>query len=478
MAGIISYGAYIPYYRLPRSVINAAWGRGGGRGEKAVANFDEDAITMSVAAGIDCLKETDPKSVDALFLATTTAPYKERQNSVIAATALDMGRETRNADFANGLRAGITALLSALDAVNSGSLNKVLVTAADTRVGGASGEQEQDFGDGAAALLIGNDGVAVELEGSYTLSDDLVDYWRSHEDTFVRSWEDRFGLDEGYRKIPPEAVTGVLKKLNLTVKDITKVCHYGVNARRHAELARVLGFAPEQIQDPLLESLGSTGCALSLMILVSALEEAKPGDRILVVNWGSGSDAIVLKVTDGIKKIGERRAIKRHFEIKRELNNYGKYLRWRGMAAFAPPSRPGGGAASMSALWREHANALPLYGVKCKVCGTPQLYLSGTSTRPHVCMECHSWNQFEPYKFADKKGKVMTFSHDFLAASGDPPNTLTVVDFEGGGRGEFEMTDRDPDECKVGMGVEMTFRKLRFTLGVHNYYWKCKPIRD
>ena len=93
-------------------------------------------------------------------------------------------------------------------------------------------------------------------------------------------------------------------------------------------------------------------------------------------------------------------------------------------------------------------------------------------------MECHAWDQFEPYKFSDKKGTVDTFSHDFLAASGDPPNTLTVVDYEGGGRGEYEMTDRDPQECQVGMGVEMTFRKLRYTLGVHNYFWKCKPIRD
>ena len=81
MAGIVSYGAYIPYYRLPRSVIDKAWGRPPGRGEKAVANYDEDAISMSVAAGMDCLKGIDPKTVDALFMATTNAPYKERQNS-------------------------------------------------------------------------------------------------------------------------------------------------------------------------------------------------------------------------------------------------------------------------------------------------------------------------------------------------------------------------------------------------------------
>ena len=128
MTGNTSYGAYIPYYRLPRSVINKAWVHSGGSGEKAVAGFDEDPITMSVAAGMDCLKETAHKTIDALFIATTTAPYKERQNATIVATVLDMHRETRNTDFANCLRAGTGALLSAIDAINAGSLKSVLAT--------------------------------------------------------------------------------------------------------------------------------------------------------------------------------------------------------------------------------------------------------------------------------------------------------------------------------------------------------------
>ena len=478
MAGIVSYGAYIPYYRLPRSVINQAWGRSGGRGEKAVAGFDEDTITMSVAAGLDCLKETDPKTVDALFLATTTAPYKERQNSTIAATALDFRRDARNADFANCLRAGTGALLSALDTVNAGSIKSALVTAADTRLGGAAGEDELAFGDGAAALLIGNNGVAVEIEGSYTLSDDLADYWRAHDDTFVRHWEDRFGRDEGYNKIPRETAAGIMKKLNLTPKDFAKVCLYGANTRAQAAVGKAMGFTPEQIQEPLLDTVGDTGTALPLMILVAALEEAKAGDKILLVSYGNGSDATVLRVTEEIEKIRDRRGIKRHLDIKGTLDNYGRYLRWRDMVSLAPPARPPAGAASMAAQWREHASALPLYGVKCKVCGTPQLFLSQSSTRAHVCVDCGAKDEFEPYRFADKRGKVVSFSHDYLAGGIDPPTTATVIDFEGGGRGLFNMVDRDPEECKVGMNVEMTFREMRYTLGTHTYYWKCKPVRD
>jgi len=478
MVGITSYGAYIPYYRLPRSVINNAWGKSGGRGEKAVANYDEDPVSMSVAAGMDCLKGIDPKSVDALFMATTSAPYKERQNATIVATALDFRRESRNADFANCLKAGTTALLLAMDAVNAGSVKSVMVTAADMRLGGAAGENEQAFGDGGASFLLGNEVVAVEFEGSYTLSDDFVDYWRAHEDTFVRSWEGRFGLDEGYMKIPVEAATGVMKKYNLTTKDFAKACFYGPNIRRHAALGRKMGFEPAQIQEPLLDMVGNTGAALPLMILVAALEEAKAGDRILLVSYGNGSDALVFRVTDEIQKIRDRRGIKRHLQIKRTLDNYEKYLRWRGLVPLEPAARPPKAPTSMSSLWREGGSALPLYGVKCKKCGTPQLFLSGSSTRARVCLECHAKDEFEPYRFADKRGKVASFSHDYLALSADPPNTLTVVDFEGGGRGSFEMADRDPEECQVGMSVEMTFRKIFFDKGIHNYFWKCKPVRD
>ena len=164
--------------------------------------------------------------------------------------------------------------------------------------------------------------------------------------------------------------------------------------------------------------------------------------------------------------------------MKRTLDNYEKYLRWRGLVPLEPAARPEQEPTSMSSLWREHRSALPLYGVRCKKCGTPQMFLNYASTRTRICLECHARDEFEDYRFADKRGKVVTFSHDYLAASGDPPNTMAVVDFEGGGRGVFEMADRDPEECQVGMAVEMTFRKIFFSRGIHNYFWKCKPASD
>ncbi|MFC2006596.1 hydroxymethylglutaryl-CoA synthase family protein [Chloroflexota bacterium] len=477
MAGIITYGAYIPYYRLPRSVIGKAWGRGGGSGEKAIANYDEDTISMSVAAAMDCLKGIDSKTVDALYLATTNAPYKERQNATIAAAALDLRREVQTADFANCLRAGTIAMLSALDAVKAGSAGSVILAASDMRLGGASGENEQSFGDGAAAFVIGKNRVAAEIEGTFTISEDFPDSWRAYNDTFVRSWEDRFGFEEGYLKFPAEAAAEAMKKCKLTPKDFSKVCFYGPNARRHGEAGRRMGFQPEQIQDSLLDVVGNTGAAHSLMVLVGALEEAEAGDRILLVGYGSGCDAIVLRVTEEISKIRDRRGIKKHLQMKRTLDNYEKYLRWRGLVPLEPPARPQIAPVSPPSLWREHRSALPLYGVECQVCGTRQMYLTLASTRGHICIDCGSKDQFKPYRFADKRGKVASFSHDYLARSQDPPVTVTIVDFDGGGRGIFEMTDRDPAECKVDMEVEMAFRRIFFDQGINNYFWKCTPVK-
>jgi len=475
MAGIKSYGAYIPYYRMPRSVISAAWGRGGGRGELAIAGYDEDSVSMSVSAAIDCLKGTDPHTVDAVYLATTTPPYLERLNSNIVSNALDFRRDVRNADFGNSLRAGVSALMAAIDAVNGGSLNSVLVTASDLRMGTPGGEHENALGDGAAAFLVSNDAVAVEIEGSLTYSDDLADYWRMDGDEFIRSWEDRFGRDAGYSQIPREVVKKLLEKLNLTTQDISKACVAGANSRAQTGLARSMGFAPEQIQESQLDDVGNTGVAHPLMVLIAALEDAKPGERFLMVSWGTGCDAVVLKATDQIEKIKDRRAIKRHLVIKGTLDNYGKYMRWRDVVPTQVRSR---GGISMSAEWRERKLGLALYGVKCLKCGTIQLYMRGSSMRAHICVECQAKDSFEPYRFADKTGKVVTFSHDYLGGGINPPMTRAVIDFEGGGRGLFDLVDRDPEECKVGMDVEMTFRMTRTADNAKSYFWKIKPVRE
>jgi 3-hydroxy-3-methylglutaryl CoA synthase len=450
-------------------------------GEKAIASYDEDSVTMAVEAVIDCMRGIDPKTVDGLFVASTTYPYSEKQSSAMISAVVDLNREIKVADFSGSLRSGTIAMASAIDAIKAGSAKRVMVAVADTRLGAPSGLMEQGYGDGSAALLLGDNDVIAYVEDSYSICDEFSGVWRASTDTFVRSWEDRMVLDTGYSAILSEVISGVMNKCNLKPNDIAKAVYYSpLDVRAHTRLARWLGFDPAQVQDSMFMTVGNTGTALAMMMLVAVLEEAKAGDRILFANYGNGADASVLQVTEAIEKVRDRRGIKAHLESKRIITNYEKYLRWRGLIPMEAAQRPELTPTSISALRRDRKEILGLYGVRCKKCGTPQYRppaSAGGRTPSRICVICQAKDEFEDLRFADKKARIFNFTHDNIATTPDPPATNLIIDFEGGGRGMFDMTDRDPDTVEVGMPVEMTFRKLFFDRGIHNYYWKARPIR-
>jgi len=466
MVGITSYGAYIPLFRLSREAIAKA-----GRGEKAICSFDEDSMTMAVAAASDCLNGIDGKTVDGLYFASTTSPYKEKLGAATVAMAADLRRDIITADFANSLRAGTGAFKSAIDAVKAGSAKQVMVTAADCRLGTPGSAFEQNCGDGAGALLIGDTDVAVTVEASYSVYNEMIDVWRADGDTFIRSWEDRFTLTHGYLEVVGEAVSGLMQKFNFSPGDFAKVVFYSPDARRYAELVRSLGFdAKTQLQDSLFAVMGNTGAAYPIMLLVAALEEAKAGDRILLASYGNGSDAFVLKVTEQIEEIRDRRGMKGHLASKRVTTDYKKYLIWRGI--LPQETIPGPvGFLSAPAAWREREANFRLHGVKCQVCGTVQF------PPQRVCTKCHSKDQFEAYRLSDKKARIFTFAMDYVTPAPELPTVTTTIDFEGGGRMECYMTDREVEQVKPGLSVEMSFRKLFVKDGVHNYFWKSIPLR-
>jgi hydroxymethylglutaryl-CoA synthase len=474
MGGIISYGAYIPLYRLDRAEIAKAWGIPGAPGEKAVANYDEDSITMSVAACLDCLGDVDRQQVDGLFLATTTSPFRERQAAAIVARAVDLRPDALTTDYANSLRGGTLALKAALDAVESGSLKQVLVVATDCRLGAAQGMREFILGDGAAALLVGKSNVIAKVADSRTVYSDIMDVWRAEGDRFVRSWEDRFAIDKGYTQTVVEAVAAVMKSCRLGPGDITKAALYNPDPRSHHGLARALGLdSTNQIQDTLFFSAGNTGTAQVVMMLVEVLEGAKAGDKILMASYGDGSDAFILEVTEGISKISGRRGIKGHAGIKKNLRNYEAYARIRQLIPIEPLPRPPKLIPSAVVQWRQSKQNLALYGSKCKRCGKPQYPVQ------RVCAYCSSVDDFEPYRFSDKKATLFTYSFDNLgfAVTDVPPVGGGVINFEGGGRILCQVTDCDQEEVQIGMPVEMAFRKLYQAEGIPAYCWKAKPAK-
>ena len=212
------------------------------------------------------------------------------------------------------------------------------------------------------------------------------------------------------------------------------------------------------------------------MLLIAALEEAKPGDKILVASCGSGSDALLFRATENIKKMKGKRGIKKHLAAKKELPSYEKYLAFRGILPMEIGKRGEEITdTQFSLLYRDRRVILGLVGTKCTACGTPQYPNQMICVNPR----CKAINQMEDYSFSDKKGTLFSYTGDNLAFSISPPATYGIVNFDGGGRFWFDITDCELESLKVGLPVEMTFRRTYFDehRGVHSYFWKAMPIR-
>ncbi len=471
MAGITSYGAYIPLYRLSGDTFAQAWGMKFTAGERAVAFYDEDSVTMAVAAVSDCLGDMQAGSVDGLFLASTTLPYKEKQMASFIASTLEFPKTARTVDFADSLRCGTSAMNSALDAIKAGAAEKIMIAASDCRMGVPMSMREQCFGDGAAAVLLGEKDVAVTIDASYSVNAEINDVWRKDDDLFVSGAEDRWAVTYGYMSAMHEAVNGLLQQCKLGPKDFSKIVLPGPDARSHQGLVKSLGFDPgTQAQDSLCMSVGSTGAAHSLMVLVAALEEAKPGDRILFANYGNGADAFVLQVTDQIEKIRDRKGIKGHLDPKKALSSYERFLRWRGLVE-VEGSRRQAPFSSPTVLWREASSLLPLRGSKCKSCDLidfpPQ----------RVCYQCGSKDEYDLVTFS-KKGTLFTYTEDYLSgAAVEGFVGIPVIDLEGGGRLRTLMTECEAGQLHFDMPLELTLRKMHEGGGYNNYFWKARPLR-
>lgn len=481
MVGITSYGGYIPRYRLSRMIIvqNMAWYfpviMAVAGGEKAVANWDEDAVSMAVAAAYDCMASKDRKALDGVYLASTTLPFADRLNAGIVATALNAPEEgSTNADFCSCTKAGTTAALAALGAIESGAKNSVLVVASDQRRAKMATMFEMFYGDGAGALLFGKDDVIAEFKGSYSINCDFIDHYKGYGKEFDYGWEERWVRDEGYGKIIPQAIGGFLKKYGMTMADIDKVVYPCYFTGTHKSIGKTLGIDPAKLQDNLHGNCGDTGTAHPLVMFAAALEEAKPGDKLLLASFGQGCDVLLFEATDKITKVKPAKGVKGYLETKLDLLSYQKFTKFRdlivadlGIRGEANPN------TSLTALWRRRKMILGFVGAKCTKCGTPQFPALPVCVNP----DCGASDAFEDYEFADKLGKIQMFTGDMLAASVDPPTVYGLVNYEGGGKAFLDFTDCDVNQVKVGMTIKMSFRRRSRDQmrGFTGYFWKAVP---
>jgi len=483
MVGIRSYGTYVPWYRLKREKIFEAMGwlnpanANLSRGEKAIANFDEDSITMAVAAGMNCAAMAERKRIDGVYFGSTTMPFQERQNAGIIAAALGLGENVRTADFSGSLKSGTTALISAFEAVASGGAKNMLVCTSDCRLGKMGSSQEMIFGDASAAFLVSNKDVIAEYKGSYTLTKDLGDHVRGRFAKFDRQWEDRWIRDMLYEQLIPKAVDGLLNKYGLDLSEFSKIiysCYYIPGRKR---LNKILGIHPEKEQDTMMDQIGEMGTAQSLFMLASAIEGARPGDKLLVVSFGSGCDVLFFEITDKINDIKNKKWVSWHLSNRTELERYEKYLAWRNIIPIETGLR---GEEDSPTRWsiisRADKAILGFCGSKCKKCGTPQFPPQRVCVNP----SCRAIDEMEDYYFSDKTAKIASFTGDNLAASINPPQIYGNVLFEGGGKVMMNFTDCDLGSLHVGMCVSFSLRIKYFDekRDIIRYFWKAVPIKE
>jgi hydroxymethylglutaryl-CoA synthase len=481
MVGITAFGGYIPRLRLSRKAIVDAnsWAnpalRSQAKSERAICNWDEDPVTMAVEAARDCLGDRDRAGVASLYFASTSAPFDDRLNGGIVAQALLLGDDVATLDIAHSQRAGTSALIAAAGAVAAGR-KPALVVAAEQRRTAAASQLELTSGDGAVALLLGPDDGVARLTAHHSVAVDFVDHYRGHGREFDYVWEERWIRDEGYLKIVPPVIDALIEKAGVAGKDIAHFCLPCTLPRVAAGIAKRAGIAETSVRDNLHAGCGDTGASHPLVMLAHALEQAKPGDRILVAGFGQGCDALLFEVTAAIASGRPATGISGSLARGKTETNYQKYLAFndlvkieKGLRAEVDKQTP------LSTLYRKRDMILGFVGGRCRTCGTVQFPKSRICVNPN----CNALNTQDDQPFADFPAKTLSWSADYLTYSADPPAHYGMVQFEEGGRLMADFTDVDVGKVEVGMAMRMVFRiKERDPQrGFVRYFWKAAPAR-
>jgi hydroxymethylglutaryl-CoA synthase len=471
MRGIVSYGIHVPYRRLDRAEIKRFLGRGGGAGTRAVASYDEDTTTMAVEAGRAALAGVTagpvPTPIDDVWLATADPAYLEKTNAAALHAALRLDTATGAFDFGGAVRSGSGALLAALR-----SSGATLVVASDRRGGLPGSVDEAAGGDAAVAVLVGDDTVGpllAEVLATASTTAEFLDRWRTPGEARTRQWEEKFG-EVQLVPLAEEAWNAALKRAGCSPAEIDRVTVCGPHARAVKSVTRKLGVDHGAVAPDLTGLIGQTGAAHPGLALAAMLDGAEPGQRLAVVSLADGADVIVARTTDALATFTPARPVTVQIQASGALD-YARFLSWRGQLPLDPPRRPEPARMSASAAARGTDWKYGFTASRDRASGAMHL------PPARVSMVGGAVDDMESMPMAESRGTVVTFTVDRMAYSPSPPVIFAVVDFDDGGRLPLELTDVDESEVGIGTRVEMTFRRLNSADGIHNYFWKARPVR-
>jgi 3-hydroxy-3-methylglutaryl CoA synthase len=338
MRGILSWGGYVPHHRLNRQAIAEVAGTGGGTGTRSVAAYDEDAVTLGVAAGRLALAGA-PAQPAALWFATTDPPYLDRTNATAVHAALRLDRTVAAYDAVGSVRSAAGGLRAAVQAAEP-----VLVVGADLRGGLPGGPDEAAGGDGAAALMVGSDSdgpVVAEVLATVSLTEEFLDRWRLPGEPASRLWEERFG-ETRYGALGAEALKLALDQAGADAAQVRYLAVAGLHGRAVRAVAAASGLPDARIADRMESTVGNTGAAQPGLLTAATLEDLRaeaPGQLIVLLVLADGADAFVLRTTPALAAYRPARPVAAQVSAGAPVA-YGTYLAWRGLLPVEPPRRP------------------------------------------------------------------------------------------------------------------------------------------
>jgi 3-hydroxy-3-methylglutaryl CoA synthase/uncharacterized OB-fold protein len=449
MVGLIDLATYVPRCSLSLSDVSLTLGQGGGRGARRVANFDEDTTTM----GLEAARRLTSRSRDvaeSLWFASSSPAYGIKTNASAVHAALHLPAHIPSYDAGHSIRSSMGALRSA-------SLSNGIAVCSDMWTGLPGGDDERVGGDGAFACVFGSESEAIAVvESWHSMSMEMLERWAA-PGALMQSWDDRFGAEAIAESLP-----AFLRDVLANAPDLVVVS--GANPRSASLLRSAVG-----VQVTATPSdTGFAGVADFGLQLAEALQTATVGQRIAAFVLGDGVEAIVLRVTEKIESWQSK-----HLSVSstpRRPVRYADLLSWRGNLSRQLPRRPEPQQPAAPPSLRNVGWKFALIAGKCTACGTVH------APPERRCRGCGSMERMSDLPLAQSEATVVTFTVDHLAYTPAPPLVIAVVDFGNGARSSFEVADSDPDSVKIGDHVEMVFRKLGTVGGVHNYFWKVRPI--
>ncbi|NLG70621.1 MAG: hydroxymethylglutaryl-CoA synthase [Chloroflexi bacterium] len=336
--GIVGYGAYVPRYRLPAAEVARVWTEGEAGlpiKEKAVPGLDEDVATMSIEAARNALKraQTNPEEIRAVWVGSESHPYAVKPTSTIVAESIGAVPHVQAADWEFACKAGTEAMVAAIGFVGSGMARYAMAIGMDTAQGRPGDALEYTAGAGGGAYLLGpaEESLAV-IEATYSFVTDTPDFWRRAYQKYPEHGQ-RFTGEPAYFRHITSAAQALLDATGTTPADYRYAVFHQPNAKFPQRVAAELGFSKEQIAPGLLVPvIGNTYAGAAIIGLTATLDVAQPGDKILMVSFGSGagSDAFAITVTEAIEERRDLAPRTADYINRRTEIDYATYTRLRG----------------------------------------------------------------------------------------------------------------------------------------------------